>query len=1634
MMGTFIGFVLLVLFISVSGQDTELVNIALGKPTEQSSTDWHADSFNAVDGDSDGEFCHGTCTLTKKEHHPWWRVNLMRPREVFKVVIKNRKDCCTTRLVGAEVTVGNHEELEGDANTVCGGPVTNAMVEASDTITLDCTENGVPLSGQFIAIQIKGKEEAMSLCEVEVLSDKIEVDVDIIEPGVIVRPPTLICTVPSGLVNIAPFKVTSQSSRSGKASASRAIDRNKNSDFAYGSCSMTSAEQEPWWKLDMLEPYDVYKVTITNRQDCCASDILNAEVRVGNSEDMFENAVCGGLVPEDVVEQETIDVICACGIPLAGRYVSIQLIANGVLTLCEVEVYVNPVPAVVVTAAPGVPGGVVGTGEPGTVIPGQPIPGPIPGVPGPGQVTLEPGQPLPGPGQVTLEPGQPGQPIPGPVVPGPVIPGQPIPVPGQPIPIPGQPVPVPGGLTPGEGVEGVCFMPGDVENTAYNMPAYQSSVDRGGVASRAVDGETNSDFASDSCMHTAREQDPWWKVDLQLPHYVYAVKITNRQDSHEFRLKGAEIRIGDRDDFTKNPICGVGPLDDATAILETIWVSCACGIPLRGRFVSIQLAGRVNVLHICEVEVWSRPAQDLVTIDWGTAATFTFGPFVTTSEPCPLPIGLINAAKNTNPTQSSVNKGGVAEKAVDGDRNSDFLDGRSCTFTKRERQPWWKVDLGKTYEVFKVTITNRMDCCPFRLKNAEIRVGDDKKMDNNQLCGSRITGRKALQETIHMICDCGNPMLGRYVSVRLVDRTQVLTLCEVEIWTNEVFHPTTLPPVPTTLDPCAVPETLVNVAIDRPAIQSSVKGGAGPERAVDGNLNSDFAGNSCTQTQKEEDPYWQVDLGKFRDIYHVTITNRADCCSYRLKEVEVHVSFTSDFSQFEMCGERISGQAANEETIDVNCKCGEPIIGRYVRVMLHGERKMLTLCEVQVFAYGPVEFTTEPTITDHPCPMPDDLLNVAEGRLTQQSSVKQGQVPENAVDGDLNSNLADGSCSMTDKQYSPWWQVDLGRHRDIYHVTITNRMDCCSFRLKEVQVRISDTPNFEESSVICGHKVSGQAANEETIDIICNCDGPITGRYVTVELHNKTNMLTLCEVQVWSYGPVEFTTVQPPTIPPCEIPDGVINIAKGKQVRQSSTQGKRDAELAVDGDKTGVYKVCASTGKEEAPWFQIDLGNTYDIFGVVITNRIDCCSYRLKNAVVKIGDTPNMLKTVKCGEYPLTKEEANQETVPIVCACGLPVRGRYVTIQIAELTQSLTLCEVEVLVPDTIQPSLPTNPPWGPTTINPFATTPAVCPTPKGLVNQARHNPVFQSSKKRSGVPARAIDGDKNSDYSGQSCTQTAKEKNPYWTVDLLRPRSVFEVIITNRMDCCSYRIRGAQIRVGNHQNIGLNPICGPEEGVSKLDAREETIRVSCACGQPVRGQYVSIQIIGEKEILSLCEVEILAYSDEMEIPTTILPTTLPGTTELVCYVPPEATNVARGKVTSASSRRNYGDSERIVDGIKDSDFYHDSCMLTKNEREPWALIDLGQSYDVYKVVITNRMDCCSFKLANAEIRIGNRANMDENHLCGQRLSRGDVAGTETIEVICHCNSFAQGRYVSIKLAEIKKPLSICEVEVYGVP
>ena len=89
----------------------ELTNLALRKPTKQSSTftlfGRGLFSDNAVNGliGKDEDMAHTSC---RGRTPCWWEVDFGSVKEVLKIQIFNRVGCCQDRLVGASITFSNN--------------------------------------------------------------------------------------------------------------------------------------------------------------------------------------------------------------------------------------------------------------------------------------------------------------------------------------------------------------------------------------------------------------------------------------------------------------------------------------------------------------------------------------------------------------------------------------------------------------------------------------------------------------------------------------------------------------------------------------------------------------------------------------------------------------------------------------------------------------------------------------------------------------------------------------------------------------------------------------------------------------------------------------------------------------------------------------------------------------------------------------------------------------------------------------------------------------------------------------------------------------------------------------------------------------------------------------------------------------------------------------------------------------------------------------------------------------------------------------------------------------------------------------------------------------------------------------
>ncbi|KAF3839194.1 hypothetical protein F7725_017911 [Dissostichus mawsoni] len=232
------------------------------------------------------KFHSGSCSHTDAESNPWWRVDLLEPYIVTSVIISNRADCCSERLVGAQVHIGNSLDNNGATN-----PVVGTITTAGALHTMTFTDR---VEGRYVTVRIPDE-------------------------------------------NLAIQGKAAQSSVYGSADADRAIDGNPSPRWGDGSCSHTSNELNPWWRLALPKTHKVFSVKITNRNEF-HKRINGAEISIGDSfvNNGADNPRFGVIT--SIPAGQTAEFKVPDG--MDGRYVYIGIPGRKeYLTLCEVEVF-----------------------------------------------------------------------------------------------------------------------------------------------------------------------------------------------------------------------------------------------------------------------------------------------------------------------------------------------------------------------------------------------------------------------------------------------------------------------------------------------------------------------------------------------------------------------------------------------------------------------------------------------------------------------------------------------------------------------------------------------------------------------------------------------------------------------------------------------------------------------------------------------------------------------------------------------------------------------------------------------------------------------------------------------------------------------------------------------------------------------------------------------------------------------------------------------------------------------------------------------------------------------------------------------------------------------------------------------
>lgn len=147
-------------------------------------------------------------------------------------------------------------------------------------------------------------------------------------------------------------------------------------------------------------------------------------------------------------------------------------------------------------------------------------------------------------------------------------------------------------------------------NIAKGKQCRASSVNFGGEASRAVDGNTNGEYGNNSCTHTNDEKDPWLEIDLGAVYDVSSIKIWNRTDDccwnrlQGFYVMGYETAITSCSTSAEYQYNG-----SSYSFTSASQSSISIDGNKRCRYIRVFIPGNIKILSLAEVEIFGQLAK-----------------------------------------------------------------------------------------------------------------------------------------------------------------------------------------------------------------------------------------------------------------------------------------------------------------------------------------------------------------------------------------------------------------------------------------------------------------------------------------------------------------------------------------------------------------------------------------------------------------------------------------------------------------------------------------------------------------------------------------------------------------------------------------------------------------------------------------------------------------------------------------------------------------------------------------------------------------------------------------------------------------------------------------------------------------
>ena len=617
-----------------------------------------------------------------------------------------------------------------------------------------------------------------------------------------------------------------------------------------------------------------------------------------------------------------------------------------------------------------------------------------------------------------------------------------------------------------------------------------------------------------------------------------------------------------------------------------------------------------------------------------------------------------------------------------------------------------------------------------------------------------------------------------------------------------------------------------------------------------------------------------------------------------------------------------------------------------------------------------------------------EFINVAQSEnvTVAQSGSRSGAGADRAIDGNFNTRWDVAGCSYSWDYNINWWQITLDKVYTIDHVIIYGLSD--AWRNDE---GVLNGARLIVGSQIC-EVISGMKENA-TEGHTFNCKDDATKKSgKIVRLENWYKKLVICEIEIMVKKDLteqsDVPTADPTLLAGQEI-DDFYNVAYKKKTFQSSTAHDGMANKAVDGwtiqKWAGRHGSCTHTGKRTNDYWSVDLGRVYQIDHIRVWGREDGSSTYMAGAMLWVDNN-------FCARMKDMKKSGPEH---VKCDKVIMAGGN---VTISQNKQYVSICEVQVMVKKTDIDLVPKSVSWPGEKVGNFTNVALNHPA----VND--ESSASQSTTGYNGFARLANDGNRDGNYRGGSVTHTLNTGPQYWKVDLGRVYKINSIVIYGRTDCCSERIHGARVRVGQNILVANN--------IQKPSNPADPINIDLS-EDDVYGRNVTVELLNN--VLSLAEVEVWVANQDLfvdEMPTAD-PSTVAGQEIENFY------NVAYEKKTFQSSTAHDGLANKAVDGwtVQKWAGKHGSCTHTGKRTNDYWSVDLGRVYQIDHIRVWGREDGSSTYMAGAMLWV-------DSNFCA-RLKDMKKSGPEHVK--CDKVIMAGG---NITISQNKQYVSICEVQV----